>query len=181
MSTSFAVETLAHSDLRQGLSTAQNPKTCGHTTLKSCEGCDLFGCSESMCRPPTQTNVRQCSLTQDTRSSSSKWTAPRLRARVASVSTYAECLLPRGSAQSRCFLSENAIRGILNRVVKRKKSLRVLLRSRSGTTPVTITFLTKDSGCVSWTASSENDSRDFTTDGLIAFLRPNEADSWETP
>lgn len=97
-------------------------------------------------------------------------TAPRLQVNPARVSTFAECLIPPESVQSRFFIKSKAIVGILRRARNRKRSVAVLQRTRNGTIREITMFPKTEGDSEFWSLLSENGSRDYPTDGLLCYL-----------
>ena len=140
------------------------------TSLPWSEDCGPGGWSAKMFLHQMIATSRPAWNCSDTERLLSEQMPLRLHLSKESEISLSEQIKPPGRAFQDSFVSSNALRGILRRVLARNKSFRVLLRSETATIPVTVTFGNRPD-CVSLTVTSEQPLPDSLLIGFLDCLR----------
>ena len=156
--------------------------TCPDTSLPWSDDYDLGGWSARMFLHQLFRISTPHWKPSDTERLLSDSTPPRLRGKVGSGISLSDVLEPPDTTHSEaCFRDTDMVRVLIRRALARGRSLRLLLVTERGTTPVIVTFGRKGAPCDCWSAMSEPDLPDSLKTGLLDYLQQHRPDCTETP
>jgi len=178
--TLFVVATPAPSIPALEATVKAEPPTCPDTSLPWSDDYALDGWSARMFLHQLLSTSTLHWWPSDTEQLLSDWMPQRLQASIGSGISLSDVIKPPGQSYDSSFRTARMVRGMMRRVLRRSKSLRVLLRTEHDTIPVTVTFWNPGDSA-SWTVTSESVLPDFLRDGLLDFLRRHAPDSAEMP
>ena len=169
--TLFAAATPARHTAERGPTARQGTQTSRDTSSPWPSDCALGGWSARMFCHTLLATSRPGWSYSDTERWLSDWMPLALHANPESGISLSAVLAPLGQASPASFRSVRMVRGLLRRVVKRARSLRVLLHDELATMPVIVTFGSQAEDCESWTVKNADALPASLVDGLLDYLK----------
>jgi hypothetical protein len=180
--TLFVEEIRVLSDLRQGQSGGvANVQTIPDTSLPWSKEAGPDGYSAKMFLHQTIKTFAPRWSCSDTERLLSEQTPIRLQAKTEQETLLSDVIKEPCQKSLDFILSDKAARGLIKRNIKRRRDIRVLLRTHAGTMRVMVTFGTGQDGFAPQIKTKEQGLPVFLVDGLMDYLKQRLQELRETP